>query len=213
LLRGRLDRLETRAGMMLGCGTGDEVLYLKRALGSTRMVGLDSAAGFSPLARVECGLVVGDAQSLPFPSTTFDFVASIHSLEHVQDPRLTLAETQRVLRPGGWFYVGVPNKTRLLGYVGSFDATRWEKVKWNFVDYWDRLRGRFENKLGAHAGFKATELTSLLGAYFADVRLITGDYLRFKYGGRLPKLLLDFLLAARFINYSAPSHYAICRRE
>jgi SAM-dependent methyltransferase len=38
---------------------------------------------------------------IPYPDASFDFVLSHDVLEHVQDPRTSLAEIRRVLRPGG----------------------------------------------------------------------------------------------------------------
>jgi SAM-dependent methyltransferase len=213
LLRELLERPDTSAGLLVGCGRGDEAAFVRHTLQSPRIVGTDLHSDFSARARGEADLVVADAENLPFPSGTFDFVAAIHSLEHMGDPHKALAEVTRVLRVGGWFYVGVPNKKRLLGYLGSYDATLWQKVYWNLVDYGYRLRGRFENRLGAHAGFEGQELMELLGAHFADNRLLTEDYLRFKYGARLPKPILDTLLSRRFINHTAPAHYALCQKR
>lgn len=213
LLHERLDRLEARSGLLLGCGSGDEVAYLRRAFQGARVVGMDVSSGFSSRARAEANLVVADAMKLPFPANSFDFAASIHSLEHMGDPLVALAEVSRVLRPRGWFYVGVPNRTRLLGYVGSFDATPWQKVYWNLIDYAHRLRGRFRNELGAHAGFDAAELVGVLESHFTDVQLLTPEYLRFKYGGRMPKPILRLLLAPLILSFSAPSHYSLCRKR
>ncbi len=213
LLRGLLKRPDTSTGLVVGCGRGDEAAFVRHTLGSARIMGADLNPGFSERARADANLVVADAENLPFPTATFDFVAAIHSLEHMGDPHRALTEVCRVLREDGWFYVGVPNKKRLLGYVGSYDATLWQKVYWNVVDYGDRLRGRFENRLGAHAGFEGKELMKLLGAHFAENRLLTEEYLRFKYGARLPKPLLDALLSPRFIHYTAPSHYALCQKR
>ena len=108
--------------------------------------------------------------------------------------------------------MGVPNKSRLGGYLGSFEATAWQKAKWNAMDWGARLRGKFKNESGAHAGFCRTELLGLLGERFDNNRLLTEDFVRFKYGDRLPKLVLNLLLAPRIINYSAPAHYALCQR-
>lgn len=213
LLRQRLDRLETRSGLVAGCGAGDEVVYLRRAFRSARIVGVDLESTFSPRARRESCLAVGDILRLPFPTAGFDFAAAIHSLEHVADPAQALAELQRVLRDGGWLYLGVPNRSRWVGYLGSFDATAWQKLTWNLKDYGARLRGRFRNEAGAHAGFEAEELVTMLRACFESVELLTESYLRFKYGGRLPEPLLDFLLAPGLINHSAPAHYALCRKK
>lgn len=211
ILAERLDRPEERAGLLVGCGQGNEVVYLRRTLGSRCVVGLDVNASFSFLARQEIPLVVSDAKRMPFADGSYDFAVAIHSLEHVGDPYQALAEVRRVLRPGAWFYVGVPNRTRLLGYLGSMDVTPWQKFAWNLVDYRERLLGRFKNELGAHAGFDAKELESLLRAYFIQVEMLTEAYQRFKYGNRLPKRALDLLLSPRLINYSAPSHYAVCQ--
>jgi SAM-dependent methyltransferase len=52
---------------------------------------------------------VGGLEQLRFPDHSFDVVTMWHVLEHVPDPRPTLAEVARILRPGGVFLVGVPN--------------------------------------------------------------------------------------------------------
>lgn len=213
LLRPRVDVSRAPSGLVVGCGNGDEVAYLRRGFGGARVVGLDVEMKFSPLARAEAALLVADAASLPFPAEAFDFAASFHSLEHVGDPRQTLAEVRRVLRPGAWFYVGVPNRTRLVGYLGSFDATPWQKVAWNVHDYAARLRGRFRNEYGAHAGFEAREFVSLLEEFFGNVQLLTEEFLRFKYGDRLPASVLNLLLGPRVLPRTAPAHYAICRKS
>jgi ubiquinone/menaquinone biosynthesis C-methylase UbiE len=212
LLRERLDRLDARAGLLVGCGSGDEVVFFRRVFRNPRIVGTDLSSNFSSRARTEGLLAVADALRLPFPANTFDFVAAIHSLEHVGEARQALAEVARVLRPGGWFYVGVPNRKRLVGYLGSYNATGWQKIYWNLIDYSYRLRGRFENRFGAHAGFDAEQLTALLQIHFSDTRLLTADYLRFKYPSRLLRPLLGVLLSRFFLDYAAPSHYALCRK-
>jgi len=212
LLRERLTQAGQVRGLMVGCGSGDEVVYLRRSYSSQRIVGCDIGAIFSPRARAAGCVLVGDGQSLPFGDASFDFVAAFHSLEHVEDPRKVLAEVLRVLAPGGWFYMGVPNRSRLIAYVGAFGIPAWKKIAFNFRDFYHRLIGKFENRLGAHAGFSAGELENLLAEYFASTALITEPYLRFKYGDRIPKQCLNLLLAPRVINYSAAAHYALCRK-
>jgi ubiquinone/menaquinone biosynthesis C-methylase UbiE len=213
LLRTRLPLPGERRGAMVGCGKGDEVVFLQHELQSPCVVGLDVAPGFSAAARAEARLILADAKQLPFPPSSLDFVVSIHSLEHVGDPQRALAEINRVLRRGGWFYVGVPNRHRLAGYLGSHDATLRQKLTWNLVDYGTRLRGRFRNEYGAHAGFTSQELLNLLNAYFTNVQLLTEDYVRSKYGGRLPRPLLNLLLRPTVMNYSVPAHYALGQKK
>ena len=213
LLRPRLDGSKVLAGAVIGCGKGDEVVFLQRGLQIPCVVGLDLAPSFSPAARAGAKLILADAKQLPFPPSAFDFVVSIHSLEHVGDPVVALAEITRILRPGGWFYVGVPNRHRLVGYLGSFDATLRQKLTWNLLDYGQRLRGRFQNELGAHAGFTSQELITLLNAYFTNVQLLTEDYVRFKYEGRLPPSVLNLLLRPKLMERSVPAHYALCQKR
>ena len=102
----------------VSCGNG----YLLRA-GHPRnlqvygidisVIGLHQAAGRAP----EAGLVCGDAERLPVADDVFDCVANIGSLEHYLDPALAVAETARVLKPGGKALVLVPNAYGLFGNV------------------------------------------------------------------------------------------------
>jgi len=52
-------------------------------------------------------------QPLDFPDASFDVVVAGELLEHLRDPRRTVAEVYRVLRPGGTFVASVPNAYRL----------------------------------------------------------------------------------------------------
>ncbi len=208
-LRQRLKSVEGISGILVGCGSGDEVVYVRHAFATGRVFGLDVEMRFSPLAHA-CGCVTrGDALHLPFGPDAFDFAAALHSLEHVGNASQALDELLRVLKPGGWLYVGVPNRTRLLGYMGSFDATFWQKISWNAKDWRARWNGEFRNEAGAHAGFARNELVSLLGSRFSKIELVTEHYLRFKYHRRLPASLLDLLLAPAWIDWTAPAHYAL----
>lgn len=46
-------------------------------------------------------LAVGDAERLPFASSTFDALTFTYLLRYVEDPGATLGELARVVRPGG----------------------------------------------------------------------------------------------------------------
>jgi SAM-dependent methyltransferase len=213
LLHQRLDPAMTPAGLVVGCGNGNEVAYLRRVFASPQVFGLDVERNFTLDARAERCVLQADAKRLPFPSDAFDFASAFHSLEHVGDAGQALDEIWRVLRPGGWFYLGVPNRLRLVGYLGSADATTWQKITWNLTDWKARLGGKFQNELGAHAGFEREELRKLLAGRFSGVRIITEEFIRYKYAGRLPKALLNLLLAPSIVDFTAPAHYAICRKE
>jgi len=213
LLQQRLTGARKLSGLVVGCGNGNEVVYMRRTFSYDHLVGVDVENIFSAEARAEHCVARADALHLPFVGERFDFAAAFHSLEHVGDPRLALDEIHRVLRPGAWFYMGVPNSRRLVGYLGSFDATTWQKITWNLTDWTARVRGRFRNDMGAHAGFERRELAALLEDRFSDVRLLTEEFLRYKYGERLPRFALELLLAPLIVDHTAPAHYAICRKR
>jgi SAM-dependent methyltransferase len=45
---------------------------------------------------------------IPYPDATFDCVISFDVLEHVEDPRVSLGELRRVIKPGGKLYAVFP---------------------------------------------------------------------------------------------------------
>jgi ubiquinone/menaquinone biosynthesis C-methylase UbiE len=53
----------------------------------------------------EIRLIVGEAESLPFPDSTFDNLLSVGALNHVNDPGQALREMARVVKPDGMVVV------------------------------------------------------------------------------------------------------------
>ncbi|HEX6279790.1 MAG TPA: class I SAM-dependent methyltransferase [Pyrinomonadaceae bacterium] len=161
--------------LVVGCGDGIEAAILAAEL-KAGVTGIDLLADFDPLAKTMCLLKTGDAMNLEFESGSFDLVFSYHALEHIEDPIRALKEMRRVLREGGSFWIGTPNRSRMVGYIGGKNASLADKVRWNIADWNARLRGRFENRFGAHAGFSSNELRELLSSVFSVVYDRTLDY-------------------------------------
>ena len=104
----------------LGCGGG----FLANALAEQgfQVVGLDRSPEALAVARRHdsTGRVdyqCGDAGQLPFPAQSFDAVALMDFLEHVEDPALILREVSRVLKPGGLWLFHTFNRTRVADWV------------------------------------------------------------------------------------------------
>ncbi len=101
----------------VGCSTGAVARTL--AEGLSRVVGVDleaaavgRAAERSRRSPSEGRAIyaAGDALFLPFREKSFDVVVLNHVYEHVPDPRSLLEEARRVLRPGGFIYLGAASR-------------------------------------------------------------------------------------------------------
>jgi len=161
--------------LVVGCGDGIEAAILSTKL-NTRVIGVDLTDSFDPAANEIADLRIGDALALGFSDESFDFVFSYHALEHISDPVKALQEMRRVLKKGGGFWIGTPNRTRLIGYIGAKEGSLSDKIRWNLNDYSTRLAGRFRNEYGAHAGFSPTELRSMLAGVFSSVTDASDTY-------------------------------------
>jgi ubiquinone/menaquinone biosynthesis C-methylase UbiE len=87
----------------VGSGTGNYVLAISELKGCV-CHGLEPSDGMRAQARERSTAVVwakGEAQSLPYPNATFDFLFCVDVLHHVAQPDRLLHEAFRVLRPGG----------------------------------------------------------------------------------------------------------------
>ena len=123
------EHLEGRAGRLLdvGCGVGD----LAAAAGDRgwSVVGMElSPEAAERATRRGVEVLVGEAAEIldaesPRPealSRPFDLVVFRDALVHMPRAAAVLTATSRLLRPGGWMAIRVPNRHR-----GVFRAARW----------------------------------------------------------------------------------------
>jgi len=127
----RVEGLIGRQGSVLdiGCGNGSALAKM-RELGEWKLSGLELDAGAVQAARAR-GLDVrqGDVLSSDFEDASFDLIRMGHVIEHVLDPRATVARIYAMLRPGGVFFGETPNTDcadfRLFGrYWGALHVPR-----------------------------------------------------------------------------------------
>jgi ubiquinone/menaquinone biosynthesis C-methylase UbiE len=185
--------------LVVGCGDGIEAAILANDL-NTHVTGIDLEGRFDREAAKLADLRRGDASKMEFGDASFDFVYCYHVLEHVAEPRSSIAEIARVLRPGGGFWIGTPNRSRLIGYLGAKNATVAQKIAMNKADLKARLRRKFRNEYGAHAGFTKRELETLIISSFPSARDTTLQYYLALYPGYSVIIrVLNFIGLSRFL--------------
>ncbi|MEO9522447.1 MULTISPECIES: malonyl-ACP O-methyltransferase BioC [Marinobacter] len=133
------DDLRPRRILDLGCGTG----WFTRKIAQTwpcQVTGVDLSPGMikqaSEWSEQGIELMVADAESLPFPSNSFDVVFSNLMVQWCDDPRTVFAECRRVLRPGGRLVLS----TLLEGTLGEL------KQAWAEADPGQQHINRFESE-------------------------------------------------------------------
>jgi ubiquinone/menaquinone biosynthesis C-methylase UbiE len=117
-------RLQVPRGSRLldiACGSGQVTLMAART--GVDATGIDIATNLIERARAraaEAGLAVnfddGDAEELPYPDASFDFVVSLIGAMFAPRPERVAAEMLRVCRPGGVIAMGNWTKE---GFVGE----------------------------------------------------------------------------------------------
>jgi SAM-dependent methyltransferase len=86
-------------------------------------ISLEAARGADPRAEIRIASKLADAG---YEGSSFDEVIIWHVFEHMDDPRGTLEEVRRLLKPGGRVVIAVPN-------FGSAQA-RWTGAAWFHLD-------------------------------------------------------------------------------
>jgi SAM-dependent methyltransferase len=119
----------------LGCGIG----HSYELLAPRETVGLDRDA--SALAGQDRVTVLADMRSLPFPPASFGSVLSVHSIEHVPDAGVVVAEVVRVLQPGGTAVFVTPNRFTFARPDEIIDPYHY--VEYGPVELADLLRAEF----------------------------------------------------------------------
>lgn len=105
----------------IGCGTGCDLLqFAKHGAIAT---GIDITERHLELARERVGtmaeVIRADGSSLPFPSSSFDYIYSHGVIHHSDHPKRIADEITRVLKPGGRFNIHV------YAYYSAFAGLRY----------------------------------------------------------------------------------------
>ena len=109
----------------LGCGSGDDLMVVRRLNPNARCIGIDHGDWNRDLLRskgLEHAVADVEHQPLPFENESVDLIIANQFLEHTKEVFWINHEIFRTLRVGGHFYLGVPNvlslHNRVLGIFG-----------------------------------------------------------------------------------------------
>ncbi len=125
ILSAIVPRLEISTCVDLGCGTGADLQIILASHPAAQCYGVDfgnwnaetlTQAGIHPIS------LNIETDPLPFADESIDFVLANQILEHTKEIFWIHHEIFRVLKVGGYLYLGVPNvlslHNRLLGLLG-----------------------------------------------------------------------------------------------
>lgn len=116
----------------VGCATGSFLKGMKAQ--GWEVAGVELSPFAAEQARAS-GLDVhtGTLESAAYPADSFDVVTLWDVLEHVTDPKQTLAEIARILRPGGLLVTSLPNPTSFEARLFGGSWLGWERPRHLFL--------------------------------------------------------------------------------
>lgn len=119
-----------------GCGTGGNLYLLSGAGRVSAFEPHDEARDLAAGRHPDVVIAHGDLPfRVPFPAGSFDLVAALDVLEHVEEDEAALRALVEMARPGGWIIVTVPaiqllwgSHDRRLHHVRRYDRARLRRI-------------------------------------------------------------------------------------
>lgn len=100
----------------IGCGGGGKTAYIAKNYDVGKIYGIDISANFIEKAKkfskslnlTNIEFLLCNAENLPFPDESFDFVILFDTFEHLKNPIKVLKEIKRVIKKGGEVLISFP---------------------------------------------------------------------------------------------------------
>jgi SAM-dependent methyltransferase len=126
-----------------GCGSGYGSAELARSAATVVAAdvsgdAIEYAREHFPLPNLH--LIQASCTQLPLPDTSFDLVVALEVIEHLKDWRGLLAESRRLLAPGGQFVVSTPNRDYYRDSRGQSGGNLYHEHEFSFEEFCEELR-------------------------------------------------------------------------
>lgn len=128
-------------------------------------------------AKTKPTFLIESNKKFPIKNRAYDFIISLNTLEHIQNPEMAFSEIARCLKSGGKFFFTVPFIFRVHGHPDDFIR--------GTANFWLQ-------KLESH-GFEALEINALSWGPFSTGQSVTGTPGPLKTARKHFALLLDIL--------------------
>jgi ubiquinone/menaquinone biosynthesis C-methylase UbiE len=130
----------------VACGLGYGSAELAKVAASVQAIDISSEAIEEARRRYAAHNIqftTAPAQCIPFPDASFDLIVAFEVIEHLEDWPSLLAETRRLLAPGGQLIISTPNRsfyaeTRRLAGPNPFHVHEFD-----FAEFRDALTAHF----------------------------------------------------------------------
>ncbi len=152
------------------------------------------------------------SQPFPFEKNSFDGAVCIEVLEHLYDPKFTVSEIFRVLKPGGLLVTSVPNNGYFRERLRAFTHAELSTSISDFSNEWKGAHIRFYNlrsfrRLFEVSGFQIESVRSNGDASIFDGLDAFGGYAA-QHGSTFLRRHLPRSLRLAFLEDIWPSAFA-----
>lgn len=169
------------AGRLLdvGCGAGRLLNRMRKQGWEVEGIDFDPQAASKVAARYGIKTHVGDLAACKLPDSSFDAITMSQTMEHLFDPRSTLTECLRILKPGGKLIMTTPN----VKSIGAAEFGSWWRG-WEAPRHLHMFSVKTLAHLTQKSGFDIIEARS----YSSDSAGIyrVSKYNRIKHQGGVP---------------------------
>ncbi len=118
-LHEKIQKEQLSSLLEIGCGKAEIFDVLPPGIIYTGLEPSEKCVAELKLKHPQSNFVISCAEEVPFSDNSFDFVFSGHAFEHFYDPKKSIAEMIRVVKPSGYIVLMAPNLEAPWAKIGA----------------------------------------------------------------------------------------------